>query len=93
MEKALPRVRPYGIAEQRRIGAPLHPVSSGVLKIGPSHGEVFETRDSFVDDGAIADGRANDPVPAVRQAADDPLEGLPLDRELSTERIRQNRVR
>ena len=83
----------HGIAEQRRVGAPLNPVAPCVLPIGPSDGEIFETRDSVVNNGAVAHRRTNHLVPAVRQAADDALQDIPLDHELGAERLRRISVR
>jgi hypothetical protein len=60
MEKPLPGMRPDGIAEERVIGAPLEPVSSAVLLIGPSDGQLIEMRDGIIDDRSVAHGRTND---------------------------------
>ena len=79
---------PDGIPEQRRIGAPLDAVPPGILPIGPSDGEVFETLDSVVNDGAVAHGRANHPAPAVRQGVDHLLQNIALDDELGAALLR-----
>src|SRR6516164_2075545 len=93
MQKPFPGMGPHGIAEQCRVGAPLNSVPRGILPIGPSDGEIFETLDSFVDDGAVAHGRAYNSIPAIRQTVDDLLQVIPLDSELGAEHLCRSLVR
>jgi hypothetical protein len=57
--------------------------------IGPSDREVVENRNRVVDDGTLAHDRANDPVAAAREAADNLLQNIPLDRDLGAEPARR----
>src|SRR5271168_3656840 len=63
------------------------------LPISPSDRKIIEQRDGVVDDRAVAHGRSDDPVPAVRQAGDDPFQDLPLNCELGAEHPGQILVR
>lgn len=89
MQKALPGMRPDSIAEQRHVGAPLEPVTPGVLLIGPSDREVIENRNRVVDDGTLVHDRADDPVAAAREATDNLLQNIPLDSDLGAEPARR----
>ena len=93
VQKALPGMGAHGIAEQRRVGAPLNPVAPGILPIRPSDGKIIKLRKGVIDDGAVAHSRPDNPVSAVRQAADDALQDIPLDHELGAERLRRISVR
>ena len=67
MEKSLPGMRPHGVAEQRSVGTRFDAVSPGLLSIGPSDGEIVEMRDRLVNDGAVANGRADDAITPAPQ--------------------------
>ena len=88
MEKALPGMRPDGLAEERSVAAPLEPISPTVLLIGPSHGQFIEAPNGLVDDRTIAHRRADNPVALARQSVNDPLQGILLNREVGAEHIR-----
>ena len=89
VQKALPGMRAHGIAKQRRVTALFDPVAPCVLPIGPSDGEIFETRDSIINNGAVAHRRANHLVATVRQGVEDLSQILPVDCELGAEHPRQ----
>jgi len=88
MQETLPRVRPDGIAEERRIGARLEPVSPAVLPIGPPDREIIKDRNPVVDDRAIPHGRADHPVATALEGIDDSLQSVTLDRQFGPEPIR-----
>ena len=83
----------HGIAEQRRITTPLDTVAPCILPIRPSDGKIIQSRNGVINDGALAHSRPDNPVSAVRQAADDALQDIPLDHELGAERLRRISVR
>ena len=87
--KLLPGMRPDSIAEQRRVGAPLEAVFAGVLSIGPADRQLIEDRNGVVDDSPVANGRADHPIAAAREAADNLLQHIPLDRDLGAEPARR----
>jgi hypothetical protein len=93
VQVSLPGMWSDSVAEQRRIGASLDSVSSGVLSIGPSDRQIVEMRNGVVDDGAVAHTRAHDPVSAVRQGVDDALQDMLFDHELGVELILRLLVR
>jgi hypothetical protein len=88
MQKALPGMRPDGIAEERVIGAPLEPISPAVLLIGPSNGQLLDPRDRVIDDRPVAHRRADDPVALTRQSVNDPLQVILPDRQLGAQHLR-----
>src|SRR6516165_9362484 len=53
VQKPLPGMGPDRIAKERLVGASVESVLPRVLPIRPSDGKIFETRDTFVDDGAV----------------------------------------
>src|SRR6516225_3767453 len=93
MEKALPGMRSDSVAEERRIGTSLEPISASVLLIGPPDGQLVEVHDRVVDDRSIAHGRSDDPVSPARQSANDLLEAILLDGELAARHFDQILIR
>jgi hypothetical protein len=62
MEKALPGVRPNGIAEDRIVFTPPDAIHASFLFVSPAEWEVVKLADLVVDDRAIASDRTDDTI-------------------------------
>jgi hypothetical protein len=66
-KELLPRVRADGVAEESLIGAPLEPVGSSVLLVGPAGGQISRRGKLSVHDGPIPNGGADELIASLLQ--------------------------
>jgi hypothetical protein len=93
VKEALPGMRPRGIAEIGCIAAPFQAVTPAVLAVGPAGRKFIEVTERVVDDRAVAQGRTEHPITAVRQGVDEPLQDIPPDDNFASELGRRSLIR
>src|SRR5271166_6740232 len=79
MQEALPRMRSYCKPEHRLVVAPLQPIASGFLLVGPTGRQISDARNRIIDDRAVAHRRAEHFVVAADQRVDQRLQALAAD--------------
>ena len=73
MQETLPGLRPNGKAEQCAVVPRLQPVTSGVLPVLPTPGQVFDICDFVIDDCAVAHAGPEHRITPPRQGGDESL--------------------
>ena len=79
VQVALPGVRPDRVAEEGTVVAPPQPVSAPVLLVVPADRQIGSAPDLVEDDGAVADGGAEQRVTALAQGVEERVEPAGVD--------------